>query len=272
VGARVVLADCDPATYLIDPAAALAAVTPATKVIMPVHLYGQHAPVAELRAAGLPIVEDAAQSQGASRNGVTAGSGPGSIAGTSFYPGKNLGAYGDAGAVVTDDADLATMVRTIASHGGLTKYVHDVIGVNSRLDALQAVVLRAKLARLDTWNANRRAAAARYDEMLAPLDVVTPVTAPGNEHVWHLYVVRVPAGRRDDVVANLHAAGIGAGIHYPFPVHLTPAFAHLGYGRGAFPHAERAADEILSLPLYPQITADQQQRVVDTLAAALGQE
>jgi dTDP-4-amino-4,6-dideoxygalactose transaminase len=269
VGARTVLVDCDPATYLIDPAAALAAVTPATKAILPVHLYGQHAPVEALRAAGVSIVEDAAQSQGASRNGMPAGRS--GIAATSFYPGKNLGAYGDAGAVVTDDADLATMVRTIASHGGLTKYRHDVIGINSRLDALQAVVLRAKLARLEVWNAARREAAARYDALLSTVDVVRPVTAAGNEHVWHLYVVRVPAHRRDAIVAELNAAGVGAAIHYPVPVHLTPAFAGLGYRAGAFPHAERAAAEILSLPLYPQITAEQQERVVDALAAALAE-
>jgi dTDP-4-amino-4,6-dideoxygalactose transaminase len=272
IGARVVLADCDPDTYLIDPAAALAAVTPRTKAIVPVHLYGQHAPVEEIRA-GLParvsIVEDAAQSQGAARHGIPAGAG--GIATTSFYPGKNLGAYGDAGAVVTDDAGLATMVRTIANHGGLAKYRHDVIGVNSRLDALQAVVLRAKLPRLDTWNAARRDAAARYDELLSTVDVMRPVTATGNEHVWHLYVVRVPAGHRDRIVATLNSAGIGAGIHYPAPVHLTPAFAALGYRAGSFPHAELAAAEILSLPLYPQITADQQERVVDALTAALAQ-
>jgi dTDP-4-amino-4,6-dideoxygalactose transaminase len=266
-GARVVLVDCDPATYLIDPAAALAAVTPRTKAILPVHLYGQHAPVEALRAAGVPLVEDAAQSQGALRHDEPAGRG--SIAATSFYPGKNLGAYGDAGAVVTDDESLATTVRTIASHGGLTKYRHDVIGVNSRLDALQAVVLRAKLARLDTWNAARRRAAARYDSLLSTVDVVRPVTAEGNEHVWHLYVVRVPAQRRDAIVAALNAAGIGAAIHYPDPVHLTPAFAGLGHGPGAFPHGEAAAAEILSLPLYPQITAGQQERVVHALAAAL---
>jgi dTDP-4-amino-4,6-dideoxygalactose transaminase len=285
-GARVVLVDCDPVTYLIDAAAALAAVTPATKAILPVHLYGQHAPVevirAGLAAAGrtdVIIVEDAAQSQGATRYGVGAGVGAApeparaplyrGIAATSFYPGKNLGAYGDAGAVVTDDESLATLVRTIASHGGLTKYVHDVIGVNSRLDGLQAVVLRAKLTRLAAWNAARRRAAARYDALLSTVDVVRPVTAEGNEHVWHLYVVRVPAQRRDGIVAALNAAGVGAAIHYPFPVHLTPAFAGLGLRAGSFPHAEKAATEILSLPLFPQITQAQQERVVAALVSAL---
>jgi dTDP-4-amino-4,6-dideoxygalactose transaminase len=274
-GARVVLVDVDPTTYLIDVDAALAAVGPATRAVLPVHLYGQLAPVERLRAAlagtGVAVVEDAAQCQGATRHGI--GPGTAGIAATSFYPGKNLGAYGDAGAVVTDDERLATSVRTIGSHGGLTKYVHEVIGVNSRLDALQAVVLRAKLARLASWNAARRAAAECYDALLEPLDVIRPVTLPGNEHVWHLYVVRIPgdgdAGRRDGVLKRLNDAGVGAGIHYPFPVHLTPAFADLSYGPGSFPQAETAATEILSLPLFPQITEGQQETVVRALAAAL---
>ncbi|WP_213456064.1 DegT/DnrJ/EryC1/StrS family aminotransferase [Rhizomonospora bruguierae] len=271
-GARTVLVDCDPQTYLIDTAAALAAITPATRALAPVHLYGQLAPVEALRAGtDLPIVEDGAQSQGATRHGRQAGTG--GIVATSFYPGKNLGAYGDAGAVASADAGLARTVRTLASHGGLAKYMHELIGMNSRLDGLQAVVLRAKLARLARANAARRAAAARYDTLLAGLDVVRPVTLAGNEHVWHLYVVRIPGdgtpARRDEVLGRLNAAGIGAGIHYPYPVHLTPAFAGLGYGRGAFPHAERAATEILSLPIYPQITPAQQERVVTELATAL---
>ncbi|WP_433318555.1 DegT/DnrJ/EryC1/StrS family aminotransferase [Micromonospora chersina] len=274
-GARVVLVDCDPDTYLIDVDAALAAITPATRAVVPVHLYGQLAPVERLRAglAGrdVAIVEDAAQCQGATRHG--RGAGVDGIAATSFYPGKNLGAYGDAGAVVAADAGLATAVRTLGSHGGLKKYTHDVIGVNSRLDGLQAVVLRAKLARLAGWNALRRTAAARYDALLAGLDVVRPTTLPGNEHVWHIYCVRVPGdglpGRRDEVLARLNAAGVGAAVHYPVPVHLTGAFAGLGYGAGAFPVAERIGPELLSLPIYPQITAEQQERVVESLAAAL---
>lgn len=261
-GAQVVLVDCDPRTYLMDTDAALAAVTPATRAIAPVHLYGQMAEVERLAEAGVAVVEDAAQSQGATRHGRSAGDG--GIAATSFYPGKNLGAYGDAGAVVTDVEELATTVRTLGSHGGLRKYHHDLVGMNSRLDGLQAVVLRAKLARLAGWNDRRRAAAARYDELLAGLDVVLPETLDGNEHVWHIYCVRVP--RRDEVLARLNAAGIGAGIHYPFPVHRTGAFAHLG---GSYPNAEAAAPEILSLPLYPQITPDQQQQVAAALASAL---
>ncbi len=277
IGARVSYVDIDPDTYLMDMDAALAAVTPRTRAVVPVHLYGQLAAVERLRAglAGrdVAIVEDAAQSQGATRHGYGAGSaglgGPRAIASTSFYPGKNLGAYGDAGAVVSADADLATTVRTLGNHGGLVKYRHDLVGVNSRLDGLQAVVLRAKLARLAAWNEARRDAAARYDELLSTVDVMRPVTAPGNEHVWHLYVIRVPR-RRDEVVARLNEKGIGAGIHYPVPVHLTPAFAADGPGAGAFPHAERAATEILSLPLYPQITREQQETVVRALVDELG--
>jgi dTDP-4-amino-4,6-dideoxygalactose transaminase len=174
--------------------------------------------------------------------------------------------------VVSTDPQLASTVRTLANHGGLVKYRHDLIGCNSRLDALQAVVLRAKLTRLAAGNAARRAAAARYDALLEPLDVVRPSVLPGNDHVWHLYVIQVPDGPalRDEVVARLNRAGVGAGIHYPTPVHLTPAFAGLGYGPGAFPHAESAAGRILSLPLFPQIRADQQQRVVQELGTALG--
>jgi dTDP-4-amino-4,6-dideoxygalactose transaminase len=269
-GARVVLVDADPETYLMDADAALAAVTPATRAIVPVHLYGQLAPVERLvdgLAGGrVTVVEDAAQCQGATRHGHAAGSW--GIAATSFYPGKNLGAYGDAGAVVSTDESLARTVRTLANHGGLSKYTHDLVGCNSRLDGLQAVVLRAKLARLGAWNAARRAAARRYDAMLAGLDVVRPVTLSGNEHVWHLYVIQVPSDR-DEVLRALNEASIGAGIHYPTPIHLTPAFADLGYRAGDFPVSEAAAGRILSLPLYPQITADAQAKVVDALAAAL---
>lgn len=274
IGARPVLADCLPGTYLLDPQAALDAVGPATRAVVPVHLYGQMAEVTQL-AAQLPahvrVVEDAAQCQGATRDGRAPGSG--GIAATSFYPGKNLGAYGDAGAVLTDDEETAGLIRAIANHGGVAKYRHDVPGFNSRLDGLQAVVLRAKLARLADGNAARRMAAARYDTLLADLvsagRVVLPTTDAANVHVWHLYVVQVAGAERDDIVGKLNAEGIGAGVHYPAPVHLTEAYRHLGHARGDFPQAEKAADRILSLPLFPQISPDQQQRVVDTLAKAL---
>ena len=283
-GAKPVLVDCDPDTQLIDVDAALAAVGPRTAAVVPVHLYGQHAAVerleAKLAGSGTRIVEDAAQCQGASRLGRSAGAGTGTerlpgIAATSFYPGKNLGAYGDGGAVLTDDAALAGKVRALANHGGLGKYRHDHVGCNSRLDALQAVVLRAKLRRLADWNAARQAAAARYDALLADVDgVVRPVEDAGNVHVWHLYVVRLDVfggdrARRDALIAKLAAEGIGTGIHYPSPVHRTPAFEHLGYPQGAFPNAEAASAQILSLPLHPHLTAADQERVVSALVAGL---
>ena len=278
-GARPVLVDCDPATHLIDVPAALAAVGERTRAVIPVHLFGQLAPAAELAEAlagtGVHVVEDAAQSQGATRHGRTSGTGPGAVSATSFYPGKNLGAYGDAGAVVTDDPGLEDVVRTLANHGGRTKYEHDLIGCNSRLDGLQAVVLRAKLARLDGWNAARQAAARRYDELLAGVDSVErPVVLEGNEHVWHLYVVKLgepgdSSARRDEVLGKLNAEGIGAGVHYPTSVHRTAAFADFGYGAGSFPVAEDAAARILSLPLHPHISAGDQERVVETLKALL---
>jgi dTDP-4-amino-4,6-dideoxygalactose transaminase len=238
---------------------------------MPVHLYGQIAPMDELAAvalgAGAVLVEDAAQAQGATRNGTGAG-GFGAAAGTSFYPGKNLGAYGDAGAVLTRSAEIDARVRALRNYGSTVKYHHPERGFNSRLDTLQAVVLRAKLAKLAAWNAERRAAAARYEALLAGVDAVTrPATLPGNEHVWHLYVVRVP--RRDRVLERLNAAGIGAGVHYPMPIHLQGAFQHLGHRVGAFPAAEAAAAEVLSLPMFPGITAAEQERVVTSLRAAL---
>lgn len=268
-GATPVLADCHPDTALLSVDAAVAAVTPRTRAVLPVHLYGQAADVAGLRAALPPsvaIVEDAAQSQGATRDGIPAGS-LGDIAATSFYPGKNLGAYGDAGAVMTGDAELAQRVRLLGAHGSPRKYEHPVLGFNSRLDTLQAVVLSAKLRRLDGWNEARRAAAARYDELLAAVPaVVRPVVDTGNVPVWHLYVVQVPD--RERVLGELHAAGIGAGVHYPTPLHLTGAFAELGKA-GDFPVAERLAERILSLPLYAEITAEQQERVVEVLAGAV---
>jgi dTDP-4-amino-4,6-dideoxygalactose transaminase len=266
-GATLALADCDE-HFLLDPSAAAAAITRRTKAIVPVHLYGQMAPMERYSAAEeLHLIEDAAQSQGATRNGRRSGS-LGIVAATSFYPGKNLGAYGDAGAVTTGDAGIAERLRALRNHGGIRKYEHLEIGVNSRLDGLQAVVLAAKLRRLEEWNDERRVAAERYGDLLKALDqVCVPEVLPGNEHVWHLYVVRVP--RRDQVLGHLNAAGVGAGIHYPTPIHLLPAFADLGWGPGAFPTAELLAGEILSLPIYPGITAAQQERVVGRLAEAL---
>jgi len=268
-GLRPVLVDADPEYLLIDPAR-VAEALPGAAAVVPVHLNGQLAPMRPLLelADGRPVVEDGAQSQGARQDGRLSGSW-GRISATSFYPGKNLGAYGDAGAVVTDDEELATAVRLTGDHGSGRKYVHERFGFNSRMDTLQAVVLRAKLRRLPAWNEARRAAAARYDRLLAGLDGLgTPRTLPGNEHVWHLYAVQVERGR-DEVLAELQAAGIGAGVHYPVPVHLQPAFRELGYAEGSFPVTERAAGRILTLPLFPQLTEDQQTRVAETLAKAL---
>jgi dTDP-4-amino-4,6-dideoxygalactose transaminase len=271
IGAKPVLVDVDPVNLLIDPAAVAAAITSRTKAIIPVHLYGQTAPVEQLvplaEACGAVIVEDAAQAQGARRFGRSAGT-LGALAATSFYPGKNLGAAGDAGAVTTDSPELAHKVRLLGAHGSREKYVHEMIGFNSRLDTLQAVVLLAKLPHLARWNALRRAAANRYLGLLANLPgVVLPTTADGNDDVWHLYVVRVP--QRDRVLATLKRAGIAAGIHYPHPIHLTLAFAGLRRGPGSYPEAERASRDILSLPLYPQISVEAQEYVAATLRRAV---
>ena len=271
IGAVPVLADVDPTYLLIDPRSVAAAAGPRTRAIVPVHLFGQTAPVELLTTiandCGAVIVEDAAQSQGATRFGRPAG-GLGLVAGTSFYPGKNLGAAGDAGAVLTNDPEIARRVRTMAAHGSDRKYVHEVIGMNSRLDTVQAVVLLAKLRRLARWNELRREAATRYSEMLADVPGVrVPLTLDGNIDVWHLYVVRVRG--RDQVLPALHEAGVGAGIHYPYPLHLTGAYAHLGLAEGSFPVAEEAANQIVSLPLYPHITAEQQEYVVDVLKTAV---
>ncbi len=270
-GAVPAFADVDPEYLLLDELSLKSAIGQDTAAIIPVHLYGQLAPMRQIGDAAttrdLIVMEDAAQAHGATQHGRQAGS-FGAMASVSFYPGKNLGAYGDAGAVLTNSAELARELRLLGDHGSEHKYVHERLGFNSRMDGLQAVVLRAKLKRLAAWNEARRRAARRYDELLADLDEVTlPATAPGNTHVWHLYVIRVP--RRDEVVRSLEDAGVRAGIHYPVPVHLQPAFRGLGYGTGDFPVAEAAASEILTLPLYPQITEEQQRHVARSLRSAL---
>ncbi|KQU36099.1 DegT/DnrJ/EryC1/StrS family aminotransferase [Rhodococcus sp. BP-241] len=271
IGAVTVFADVDPDHLLLDPASCAEVLTPRTRAIVPVHLFGQVAPVEDLVSscarAGISIVEDCAQAQGARRGGRTAGT-LGDVSATSFYPGKNLGAVGDAGAVVTSNDEVARTARMLGAHGSVAKYHHEILGFNSRLDAVQAVVLSLKLSRLDDWNTRRRSAAARYEQMLADVpEVVTPQSASGNDDVWHLYVVRVQD--RDRVVTRLGELGIGAGVHYPVPLHLTPALAHRGRGVGAHPVAEAAAGEILSLPLHPHITEQQQQTVVAALVSAI---
>lgn len=266
-GAMPVLVDCDPEHLLIDLNLVEAKLSRRTRAIMPVHLYGQMVPLEDLATIAsrgrVPIVEDAAQTHGARRNGRAAGS-IGLAAGVSFYPAKNLGAYGDAGAVLTSDDQLAGTIRALRNYGSDRKYHHPERGFNSRMDSLQAVVLNAKLPHLGGWNDLRRQAAQRYHELLADLDWVRrPTTLAGNEHVWHLYVVRVP--QRDAALARLHAAGIGASIHYPVPIHRSGAFEALGHAPGSFPVAEAVAEQILTLPLYPGITSEQQSRVVEVL-------
>ncbi len=269
-GARPVFADVDPDYLLLEPGALKAALTEQTAAVMPVHLFGQMAPMAAVAGAvpgGMVIIEDAAQAHGATQDGRPAGS-FGLLAGVSFYPGKNLGAYGDAGAVLTESAEYARRVRLLGDHGSERRYEHETIGFNSRLDAFQAVVLRAKLRRLAAGNLARQQAAKEYAGLLADVpEVVLPQAAPGNEHVWHLYTIRVP--RRDHVLRFLQDERIYAGIHYPVPVHLQPAFRDLGYGPGDFPVAEAAAGQLLSLPLYPQITREQQARVAAAVRRAL---
>jgi dTDP-4-amino-4,6-dideoxygalactose transaminase len=263
-GARPVLVDVDPDHLLLDPQGVKSAIGPNTAAIVPVHLYGRLAPTAAFEAHGIPVVEDAAQSQGAARDGRRLF---GRLATTSFYPGKNLGAYGDAGAVVTDSPELARAVRLLGNHGSEAKYRHETLGFNSRLDTLQATVLRAKLRRLEEWNTRRRAAATRYAALLDGIPgLVLPQNA-GEAHVWHLYVVRVP--RRDEVAAALAQLGVRTGIHYPVPVHLQPAFGDLGHAPGEFPVTEKAAGEILSLPMFPHITEEQQERVAAALRKTL---
>lgn len=271
IGAIPVFVDVDDEHLLIDPDAAEAAITERTRVIVPVHLFGQTAPVERIlpiaEKHGIVVVEDAAQAQGASSPAGRAGA-MARMAATSFYPGKNLGAAGDAGAVMTDDADAAALIRNLAAHGSSTKYVHDHIGMNARLDAIQAPVLRAKLRRLDGWNAARRAAADRYTTLLADIDGIrVPTVRHGNADVWHLYVVRIDD--RERVMAEMSAAGVGVGIHYPTPVHLTEAYAGLGFQRGQFPVAEAAAGRILSLPMFPHLTEAQQNGVADVLSRAV---
>lgn len=268
-GAEVVLVDCDPKTYLLDTERAQAAVDSSVRAIMPVHLYGQIAPADELHdlPERVAIIEDAAQAQGATRHGRGAGS-FGQIAGTSFYPGKNIGAYGDAGAVLTNDDGLASQLRKLGNWGSTEKYHHPEIGFNSRLDTIQAVVLLAKLSRLGEWNEARAIAAKRYETLLGDLDQIElPEVLEGNSHIWHVYVIRVPD--RDRILRHLHGDGIGAGIHYPVPMHLQDALSGLGYGPGDFPVTEAAAEQILSLPIFPGITETQQELVAASIREAL---
>lgn len=267
-GATPVFVDIEPHTYNLDPALLEAAITPRTRVIMPVHLYGQPADMTRICAIaqqyGIAVVEDAAQAHGASWAATTVGC-LGDAACFSFYPGKNLGAYGDAGAVVTSDAALAAQVRSLRNHGRQSKYLHDQIGFGHRIDTLQAAVLRAKLPHLSRWTEARRHLAARYNTLLAECGVTLPAVAADGNPVWHLYVIRTP--ERDSLLKALEARGIGAGVHYPVPLHLQPAYAHLGYAKGSLPVTEEVAGTCVSLPLYPEMSESQQDEVAAAVLA-----
>ncbi|HVE75766.1 MAG TPA: DegT/DnrJ/EryC1/StrS family aminotransferase [Actinomycetota bacterium] len=270
-GATPVLVDCDPEFHLINPEEVARRVTAKTKAIIPVHLFGQLAPMVALAAISertdTILIEDAAQAHGATQNGRPAGS-FGMAAGTSFYPGKNLGAYGDAGAVLTEYAETSERIRQLRNYGSTSKYDHPELGFNSRLDSIQALVLRLKLERLKKWNDLRSQAANYYRDLLnASSDFQLPRSMEGNEHVWHLFVVKTR--RRDEVLEYLHKHQVGAGIHYPVPLHLQGAFRQLGHKPGDFPISERLAKEMISLPLFPGITRDQQERVVEVLLGAV---
>lgn len=270
VGAVPVPVEPDPATHNIDPARIETAITSRTRAILPVHLYGQPAdmdPIMAIAAKhGLKVLEDVAQAQGALYKGRRTGS-LGHAGAFSFFPTKNLGATGDAGGVVTNDATVADRIRVLRNYGSRRKYVNEIAGTNSRLDELQAAILRVKLQTLDAWNARRRAIAAHYLRSLAGLPVGLPHVPDWVEPVWHIFAI--VTDRRQELCQALDRAGIGWIIHYPIPPHLQDAYAGLGLARGALPIAERLADQVLSLPLGPHLTADQQQAVIDCVTDAL---
>ena len=257
-GARVVFLDCDPLTYNMDINKITHAITPRTKAIVPVHLYGQPADMLSLKKIAdkhrLFIIEDAAQAHGAEINVRRVGT-FGHAGCFSFYPGKNLGAYGDAGAIVTDNEELAVKCRMIANHGRISKYDHDFEGINSRLDGLQAAVLNVKLKHIDQWTEKRRAAASRYRDLLKDTTAVTPIEASGMRHVYHLFVIRL--SNREAVMAELKAQGIDTGVHYPIALPNLRAYRSLGYAPDDFPVATKYSGKILSLPMFPELGDDQ---------------
>ena len=274
VGARPVFADIDPDTFNISPQAAAAAVNARTKAVVPVDLFGQLAAIDAIRAAlpDLPIIEDAAQSIGATREiaGKKVHAGEAATVGTfSFFPSKNLGGYGDGGMIVTQDEQLAGRLRRLRVHGGLKTYFHDEVGYNSRLDALQAAVLLAKLPHLESWSAARRRNAEYYNAAFAGFtDVTTPIIDPANTSIYNQYTLRV--AKRDQLQERLKKKGIGSSVYYPLPLHLQPCFSYLGYTEGAFPESERAAKEVISLPIYPELTTAQLDEVVGAVREFYG--
>jgi dTDP-4-amino-4,6-dideoxygalactose transaminase len=264
--ATPVFVDADAASYNLDVTKIEAAITPRTRVIMPVHLYGQAAdldPILEIaRRHNLMVIEDAAQAHGSLYKGRRVGA-IGRAGCFSFYPGKNLGAYGEGGAVVTNDAEVARKVRLLRDHGSERKYHHEIIGYNFRLEGIQGAVLNVKLKHLDKWNELRRAHAARYTELLQGSGLQLPREMPYARHVYHLYVAQTEA--RDSLQQTLSASGVQTGVHYPIPIHLQPAYAFLNHGRGDFPEAERQAERVLSLPMFPELTDEQIMRVAELI-------
>jgi dTDP-4-amino-4,6-dideoxygalactose transaminase len=272
LGAQPVFVDIDPRSYALDPRAVEAAITPRTRAIIPVHLYGTPAPMHEImrlaQRYSLAVVEDCAQSVGATIDGRKTGT-FGAISAFSFFPSKNLGACGDGGMVVTDDAGLAQRIRALRAHGGRKKYYHEEIGLNSRLDELQAAILRVKLPHLEQWTQGRRAVAGRYDAAFAAEPgLQIPFEEPGCRNVYHQYTIRT--ARRDELQEALRAEGIGTAVYYPMPLHLQPAYAHLGGKPGDLPQAEAAAESVLSLPISPDLASSDQERVTDAIRAFLG--
>lgn len=269
IPARPVFVDVCPDTLNIDPSKIEAAITPRTRAIMPVHIYGQAADMDEIMAIAakhnLKVVEDCAQSLGARYRRRQTGS-MGHIAGLSFFPSKNLGAYGDGGMILTSDEGMQRECRMLRQHGSDKKYHHIKIGVNSRLDALQAAVLGVKLKHLNDWNQARREKAAYYDKAFKGVgDIRTPEVRPYNEMIYHQYTLRT--GQRDAMIEHLNKSGVPHAVHYPIPLHLQPAFGFLGRGKGSFPEAEAAASQVFSLPIYPEITRSQQDRVAEAIAS-----
>jgi dTDP-4-amino-4,6-dideoxygalactose transaminase len=266
VGAKPVFVDVLPDTFNIDPDAVAAAVNSRTRAIMPVHLYGQCANMDALttiaKKHGLAIVEDAAQAIGAKRNDRGVGS-YGTAATLSFYPTKNLSAVGEGGMILTNDGHLATRLRAFRNHGQTGTYEHAWIGGNFRLDGIQGAALRVKLRRLPAWNEARRHNAARYDSGLKDAGVVTPVAEDCSYHVYHQYTIRSP--RRDALRGHLKAAGVDSGVYYPLPLHLQPCFSYLGYAKGAMPVAEKASEQVLSLPIFPEMSREQQDHVISVI-------
>jgi dTDP-4-amino-4,6-dideoxygalactose transaminase len=273
IGARPVFVDIDPRSYTIDPGAVEAAITPKTRAILPVHLYGQCAEMDPLNAIAdkhrLALIEDAAQAIGAEDRGRKAGS-IGLMGCFSFYPSKNLGAAGDAGMVTTNDATTAERLRRLRVHGGAMEYHHDEVGINSRLDSLQAALLRVKLRHLDEWSEARRQKAEQYTKLLSStkpgVEVIPPFVRPEAQHIFHQYVIRVP-GHRDAMMEHLSKLEIGTRVYYPICLHLQNCFAYLGYRIGDFPESESAASDTLALPCFPELTYQQQQYVVDGIAS-----